>query len=911
QIMAEFKVPELPKTGQNEENTSTREIELKFEEPDKIDEDDVQPSSSSSPIRIYDDGGMTMHGYTAAQFAGLAPVNGLDLQCKMCHRLLVDPLTTICNHTLCTRCFNTGTLPNHPDPCPMCGNIFGPVSIWYFVQSTYDETSKAIHSSRNALLEQYFSSPMVRGRFDCVNQIHEMTNPKEVYVLFRDIFWFFKNPENEQLLQRAFAHTFLRLMSRRLKRKINEQVKRVFQMEVELGYLKDLNNYTDSRLMEAFMDDFPDRAEKCKSLFTETDRTGNLVTRCTTFPDHLPERMVLTHLPCNSNLDAIVCTQPGQLPSDHGHVYDVTKRDVIPDGNRITFSPSERMQRAPMLPFVKFVGANSAPVQNNNPMSRPTTSRIAFDPANDADNEDDEPMDVVESDGEMSSQSNHAFAHQRLSDNSDTPIAVYIAGGEKVFHSKSHRCPPIMKNHSCLHNECCKCGFEVGIHQYYSALPGLTRKGMYLPIALSDKIGEEPIWDPDANPPVALSNYSYPMFTTEYLENRVDGLIEKQEKEALALYERIRDKNLRSRLVQVGEEAYGEGGYDMFTGVGKFIDDATKYLRMDKMTEFLYKFGSCVSCMDFDTTGTLLAVGGTAKAIRVYDFEDQLRDCRKSSEKITNALLEIPAVSKLSGLKWCRSDPTNLIFTEYDGIATLYDVNERKEIRRFKDHNRRIWDVALATNDASKLFATCGDDGKVYMYHTGSTAITNTIDIGFATTSIEFCPWNDYEVAVGVSDATVNIYDTRYTKHQFMQLRGHRKAVSYVRYMDRGPGEYYLVSAAIDSSIQMWNLEDSKWKCERTFKGHVNEKNFTGFATMGEHIVTGSEGNDIVLYHQFFSNPMVRVNFLENADSQRTACELDEQHDRNDFVSCLKWKKHTNIIVAANNQGMIQAYKAH
>lgn len=38
-------------------------------------------------------------------------------------------------------------------------------------------------------------------------------------------------------------------------------------------------------------------------------------------------------------------------------------------------------------------------------MSRPTTSRIAFDPANDADNEDDEPMDVVESDGEMSSQS--------------------------------------------------------------------------------------------------------------------------------------------------------------------------------------------------------------------------------------------------------------------------------------------------------------------------------------------------------------------------------------------------------------------------------------------------------------------------------------------------------------------------
>lgn len=95
---------------------------------------------------------------------------------------------------------------------------------------------------------------------------------------------------------------------------------------------------------------------------------------------------------------------------------------------------------------------------------------------------------------------------------------------------------------------------------------------MYLPIALSDKIGEEPIWDPDvslllvhirfiiyhfqANPPVALSNYSYPMFTTEYLENRVDGLIEKQEKEALALYERIRDKNLRSEFNPASRNSY-------------------------------------------------------------------------------------------------------------------------------------------------------------------------------------------------------------------------------------------------------------------------------------------------------------------------------------------------------------------
>ncbi|GMT04175.1 hypothetical protein PENTCL1PPCAC_26349, partial [Pristionchus entomophagus] len=877
-------------------------------------EDNAGPSSSSSNITIYADGGSTMHGYTAAQFAALAPVNGLDLMCKVCHRLMVDPLSTICGHTMCTRCFNLSTLNNKPEPCPICGHVFGPVSIWYYTLTGYANATKSVHLSRNALLEEYFTSPMVRGRFDCINQIMEMTDPKEVYDLFRDIFWYFKHPENHQLIQRAYAHTFLRLMSMKMKKRINEEIKRVFQMEVELGYLNRYNNFADANLMKAFIENFPDRAEKSKSIFTTKDESGNSVTRCTIFPDYYPEKMVLTHLPCNQEPTAIVCTVPEALPVDHG-VVEVTTSQIVPavetneDDNVIAVDDVRE-------PFAHFVRVSPKGKQRRYQTDRPSTSTNRLEEVTNGASEEDEQMDTSSPSASTSAAAT-AEEEQRVSETSedpDSPLTVsYFCGGSMYNHAKPVNCPPIMAKHPCLHSECCQCGLGVGIQQYYSVLSTPRMDGAsHPPVALAKQLyqKDEATWDPECRTTVALSNSSYPMLTTEYLNDRMNGLIEKQEEEALKLYEKIRDSYLKGQLVEIGEEAYSEGGFDMFTNVGNYLEQSSKYLRMDKITEFPYKHGHCVSCLDFDTSGSLLAIGGTAKSVRIFDFDEQLRDYNKYSP-ITGAtaLVEIPALSKLSGLAWCKTDAQNLVMTEYDGVAVLYDVHENKDIRRYKDHNRRIWDVTFHHNIAERKFATCGDDGKVFVYKTTGALPIQSIDVDFSATSLEFSPWDENQLAVAVSDATVNIYDIRHTRHTFMQLRGHKKAVSYVRYLDCGAGNKRLLSAAIDSSIQMWDMSMGKWKCERTFKGHVNEKNFTGLTTNGQYFVTGSEGNDIVLYHQLFSKPMATTNFLTNA--HRDYSEFDEQHDRNDFVSCLKWKKGTNIFVAGNNQGIIQAYKAH
>ncbi|GMT31560.1 hypothetical protein PFISCL1PPCAC_22857, partial [Pristionchus fissidentatus] len=915
QAMPEFKVPALPSSGQPVQLVMSQNIEVGNRvnvqaASHKMEIDFEMPSSSRSiPADPF-----TIGGYTAAQYAGLELVNDLNLQCPICRRLLVDPITTICNHTVCTRCFNLSSIDNHPEPCPVCGKQFGPCSIWFFNQLNYDQACADIHKNRMALIDSFFATPMVRGRYDCASQLLEVRNPMEVYDLFRDIFWYYKNPENDQMVLRTYTHTFLRLMAVRLKKRINEQIKRVFQLEVELGHVIRMNNDSDAALMAKFLDDFPDRAEHSRKLFSDPDAVAeedNAQLRCTIFPDAYPEKMVLAHLPCKREPAAVVCTVPESLPINHG---DVEVTSSAPDGCApephvffVRSSAAADAQRDDEM--VDEPSSSSAPPSSTSVTSPPplTLNRFFKRPLR---KKNDDKMDDMDVDNDPPSEGGSA---------APTITASYSCGGALYNYAKPSNCPKVMESHACLHKECCNCALGVGVQQYYSVLEGPIRENdgafpcsLNAPVSAGESRGnkrrDDPIWDPNWNSTVALSNHSYPMLTTEFLQDRMTGLIEKQEEETLLIYERLRDGMLRGHIEQAGEAAYATGpGQDTFVATGSFLESASRFLRLEKITEFPYKYGHCVSTLDFDTSGSLLAMGGSAKCVRVFDFEDQVKEYEKYSLLTgTNALLEIPMASKVSSLAWSRGDPQLMVITEYDGLSTLFDVHSMSEVRRHKDHNRRIWDVAFS-HDCTRKFATCGDDGKVLMYSTTADASTSFINVGYSVTSIEFSPTDEHHIAMAVSDSTVYIYDLRFPRSAVVQLRGHKRAVSYVRYM-RGAGagsKGRLLSAAIDSTVREWDVGTAR--CERVFRGHTNEKNFTGLTTNGgDHFVTGSEGNDMYMFHTAFASPMVKKNFLESAD----VSELDEQHDRNDFVSCLKWKTGSNIFVAGNNQGMIQAYKA-
>ena len=49
--------------------------------------------------------------------------------------------------------------------------------------------------------------------------------------------------------------------------------------------------------------------------------------------------------------------------------------------------------------------------------------------------------------------------------------------------------------------------------------------------------------------------------------------------------------------------------------------------------------------------------------------------------------------------------------------------------------------------------------------------------------------------------------------------------------------KYFNFLSSTDSQLKLWDV--SKQQCLRTFKGHLNEKNFVGLAASGDYVACG------------------------------------------------------------------------
>ncbi|KAG8515759.1 E3 ubiquitin-protein ligase COP1, partial [Galemys pyrenaicus] len=114
-----------------------------------------------------------------------------------------------------------------------------------------------------------------------------------------------------------------------------------------------------------------------------------------------------------------------------------------------------------------------------------------------------------------------------------------------------------------------------------------------------------------------------------------------------------------------------------------------------------------------------------------------------------------------------------------------------------------------------------------------------------------------------------------------MVFKGHRKAVSYAKFVS---GEE-IVSASTDSQLKLWNV--GKPYCLRSFKGHINEKNFVGLASNGDYIACGSENNSLYLYYKGLSKTLLTFKF----DTVKSVLDKDrKEDDTNEFVSAVCWR---------------------
>ncbi|XP_069087666.1 E3 ubiquitin-protein ligase COP1 [Pleurodeles waltl] len=310
----------------------------------------------------------------------------------------------------------------------------------------------------------------------------------------------------------------------------------------------------------------------------------------------------------------------------------------------------------------------------------------------------------------------------------------------------------------------------------------------------------------------------------------------------------------------------------------------------------LYNGSSIVSSIEFDRDCDYFAIAGVTKKIKVYEYGTVIQD----AVDIHYPENEMTCNSKISCISWSSYHKNLLASSDYEGTVILWDGFTGQRSKVYQEHEKRCWSVDFNLMDP-KLLASGSDDAKVKLWSTNLDNSVASIEAKANVCCVKFSPSSRYHLAFGCADHCVHYYDLRNTKQPIMVFKGHRKAVSYAKFVN---GEE-IVSASTDSQLKLWNV--GKPHCLRSFKGHINEKNFVGLASNGDYIACGSENNSLYLYYKGLSKTLLTFKF----DTVKSVLDKDrKEDDTNEFVSAVCWRAmpdgESNVLIAANSQGTIK-----
>ncbi|XP_015210867.1 E3 ubiquitin-protein ligase COP1 isoform X2 [Lepisosteus oculatus] len=310
----------------------------------------------------------------------------------------------------------------------------------------------------------------------------------------------------------------------------------------------------------------------------------------------------------------------------------------------------------------------------------------------------------------------------------------------------------------------------------------------------------------------------------------------------------------------------------------------------------LYSSSSIVSSIEFDRDCDYFAIAGVTKKIKVYEYGTVIQD----AVDIHYPVNEMTCNSKISCISWSSYHKNLLASSDYEGTVILWDGFTGQRSKVYQEHEKRCWSVDFNLMDP-KLLASGSDDAKVKLWSTNLDNSVASIEAKANVCCVKFSPTSRYHLAFGCADHCVHYYDLRNTKQPIMVFKGHRKAVSYAKFVN---GEE-IVSASTDSQLKLWNV--NKPQCLRSFKGHINEKNFVGLASNGDYVACGSENNSLYLYYKGLSNTLLTFKF----DTVKSVLDKDKKEDdTNEFVSAVCWRAlpdgESNVLIAANSQGTIK-----
>ncbi|XP_022734903.1 protein SPA1-RELATED 3-like isoform X2 [Durio zibethinus] len=230
----------------------------------------------------------------------------------------------------------------------------------------------------------------------------------------------------------------------------------------------------------------------------------------------------------------------------------------------------------------------------------------------------------------------------------------------------------------------------------------------------------------------------------------------------------------------------------------------------------------------------------------------------------------------------------------------VWDVTRSQVLTKMREHEKRVWSIDFSSADPT-ILASGSDDGSVKLWSINQGVSICTIKTKANVCCVQFPFDSGRYLAFGSADHKIYYYDLRNSRIPLCMLVGHNKTVSDVKFVDTST----LVSASTDNTLKLWDLSMLSSRVIDTplqsFTGHMNVKNFVGLSVSDGYIATGSETNEVFIYHKAF--PMPALTFKFNNTDPLSGHEMD---DAMQFISSVCWRGQSSTLVAANSTGNIK-----